>query len=270
MPAIDLARLKLQAARLAENFSNPPAFLSALAELLDFYTNRTLHAKQAAQRLSLPAYRTPPPVLRQIEAELTPLAETQPLQALNLTYALWEAGYLETRLLAAHLLGSIPPASAMPAFARLPDWLRLSTDREVRHALLTDSLRRVRTENPDVFLALLEDWLRSPLSGVQVWGLQALQPLLTEDFENLPAVFRILRPAVEAAGPATQVELQECLSILGRLSPTETVYFIKEILAGTPAPMMVRTLRRILPGLPSQLQSKLRDLLRQIPTVSGV
>ncbi len=264
MPAIDLARLKLQAARLADHFSDPPAFLRALEEILDFYTNRTLHPKQAAQRLSLPAYRTPRPVLRQIQAEIAPLAEARPADALALTYALWDAGSLESRLLAAHLLGSIPPASAMPAFARLPDWLRLSADREIRHALLTDSLRRVRTENPDVFLTLLEDWLRSPLSGIQVWGLQALLPLLAENFENLPAIFRILRPALESAGPATQIELQECLSALARLSPIETTYFLKEILANAP-PMTVRTLRRILPGLPAELQSKLRDLLRQMP-----
>lgn len=265
MPAIDLARLKLQAARLAENFGDPPAFLRALEEMLDFYTNRTLRAAQAVQRLSLPAYRTPRPIMRQIEAELAPLAESQPFPALALTYALWEAGYLEARLLAAHLLGSIPPASAMPAFGRLPDWLRLSTDREVRQALLTQSLRRVRTENPEAFLALIEDWLRSPLSGIQVWGLQALLPLLAEDFENLPAIFRILRPAIQAAGPATQIELQECLTALARLSTTETAYFLKEILAAAPPPMMVRTLRRILPGLPAELQSKLSNLLRQIP-----
>lgn len=263
MPAIDLARLKLQAARLAEHFGRPDEFLRAIEEILDFYTNRTLHAAQAAQRLSLPAYRTPRPVLRQIEAELAPLAEARPAEALALTYALWEAGYLESRLLAAHLLGSIPPASAMPAFGRLPDWLRISTDDEVRQALLTDALRRVRRENPDVFLTLLEDWLKSPLSGVQVWGLRALVPILEAEFENLPAVFRILRPAVEAAGPATQVELQECLTALSRLSLTETAYFLSEILAKNPPPMMVRTLRRILPGLPADLQPKLREWLRQ-------
>jgi hypothetical protein len=266
MPAIDLARLKLQTARLSDLFGDPDAFLRALQELLDFYTNRTLHSLQAAQRLSLPAYRTPRPVLRQIEAELAPLAEARPAEALALTYALWEAGHLETRLLAAHLLGSVPPASAMSAFGRLPDWLRLSTDSEVRQALLTEALRRVRNENPDVFLTLLEDWLRSPLSGVQVWGMRALLPMLETEFENLPAIFRILRPAVEAAGPATQVELQGCLAALSRISLTETAYFLSEILADTPPPMMVRTLRRILPGLPADLQSKLREALRQTPT----
>jgi hypothetical protein len=221
-----------------------------------------MRTSQIAQRLALPTYKTPRPVLRQVEAELAPLADEHPLEAIALIYALWDAGSLETRLLAARLLGMIPPAAAMPAFGRLPDWLRVSTDREVRQALLTEALGRVRRENTEVFLTLLEDWLRSPLSGFQVWGLQALIPVLVADFENLPAVFRILRPAIEAAGPSTQIELQDCLAALGRVSLAETLYFLGEILRSSPNPMMVRTLRRILPGLPPDLQAGLRELLR--------
>jgi len=264
MPAIDLSRLKTQAARLSEYFGQPEAFLRGLHELLDYYTNRTMRTAQIAQRLALPTYRTPRPVLRQIEAELAPLADERPLEATALTYALWDAGSLESRLLAARLLGMIPPAAAMPAFGRLPDWLRVSTDRDIRQALLTEALSRVRRENTDIFLTLLEDWLRSPLSGVQVWGLRALIPVLEADFENLPAIFRILRPAVEAAGPSTQIELQACLAALGRVSLTETVYFLGEIIKSNPNPMMIRTLRRILPGLPTNLQAGLREQLRSV------
>jgi len=36
MPAINLARLKTQAARLSEKFSEPEAFIRELNELLDF------------------------------------------------------------------------------------------------------------------------------------------------------------------------------------------------------------------------------------------
>ncbi len=81
MPAIDLARLKTQAARLAEKFAEPEAFLRDLNELLDFYTNRTIRTTQVVQRLSAPTYHTPRPVLRQIESELAPLAENQPSQS---------------------------------------------------------------------------------------------------------------------------------------------------------------------------------------------
>jgi hypothetical protein len=169
-----------------------------------------------------------------------------------------------SRLLAASLLGMIPPAQAIPALTRLPNWLGESTDEAVRHALLIDALQRVRGENPETLFILLEDWLKSPRSALQVWGLRALIPLLSEPgFENLPAVFRILRPAVEGVGPSTQVDMQACLAALGRVSLTETLFFLREILGAKPSSMLLRTLRRMLPALPEDLQSGLRDSLRE-------
>ncbi len=265
MPAIDLARLKLQAARLAENFSNPPAFLRQLHEMLELYTNRTMRASQVAKKLNLPTYHTPPPVLRQIERELAPLAERLPLKGGVLVNELWKDGTFEARLLAARLTGMLPPAEAMPILGRLSNWLTHSTDEEVRRALLTDAFARVRRENPEAFFLLLEEWLKSPRSAWQIWGMQALLPLLeSPEFENLPAVFRILRPAVLAAGPATQLDLQACLVALARLSPTETSFYLREMLAGDPPPMFLRTLRRMLPALPDELQAPLRNLLRAL------
>ncbi len=264
MPAINLARLKTQTARLSEKFSEPEAFVRALNELLDFYTNRTIRSTQIAQRLSVPTYRTPAPVLRQIQAELVSLAGTRSIEAIALTNALWKAGTFEARLLAAYLLGSIPPAQAIPALTRLPDWLAQSTDKEIRSALLTDAFARLRRENPEALFILLEDWLKSPRSSMQVWGLRALIPMVTNpQFENLPAVFRILRPAVQSAGPVTQLELQACLATLEQVSPIETLAFLRENIGDNPAPLMLRTFRRILSGLSPELQAGLRETLRE-------
>jgi hypothetical protein len=264
MPAIDLARLKTQAARLAEKFAEPQAFLLALNELLGYYTNRTIRATQIAQRLSLPTYRTPPPVLRQIESELVFLAEKQPEQAITLSAVLWEADSLESRLLAAFLLGSIPSGPAILALARLPAWLAQSTDKEIRTALLTDAMTRLRRERPEAFFSILEGWLGSAQSALQIWGLQALIPLLQDpQFENLPAVFRILRQAILAAVPATQLDLQACLSALEHVSLTETTAYLREIIQSNPEPLMLRIFRRILPGLSPELQEALRETLRE-------
>lgn len=230
MPAIDCSRLKIQAARLAGKFAEPEAFLHDLNELLDFYTNRTIHATQVAQRLSAPTYHTPRPVLRQIERELAPLAENQPNEAANLTKVLWGADSLEARLLAAFLLGNIPSDQAMPTLSLLPAWLNQSIDKEIRTALLTTALTRLRQEEPGAFFVILEGWLGSPEPAKQVWGLQALIPLFQDPhFENLPAVFRILRPAIKAASPATQLDLQACLTALERVSLIETIAFLRGI-----------------------------------------
>ncbi len=264
MPSIDLARLKIQAARLAEKFGEPEIFLHDLNEMLGSYTNRTIRLTQVIQRLSLPSYHTPRPVLRQIESELAVLAEKQPVEAITLSRALWEAHSLESRLLAAYLLGTIPPIQAISALTRLPDWLDQSTDKDIRAALLTNALARLRREKPEAFFTILEGWLESPLPTEQVWGLQALIPLLQgPQFENLPAVFRILRPAILAAGPATQLDFQACLAALERVSLTETVAFLREIIRENPRPLMIRFFRRLLPGLSQGLQQALREILRE-------
>jgi hypothetical protein len=264
MPAIDLARLKTQSARLAENFSNHPVFLRELHEMLEYYTNRTMRASQVVRRLSLPTYHTPTPVMRQIERELVPLANTLPAKGVTLATALWKDGTLESRLLAARLTGMIPPADAMPLLTRLPGWLAQTTDKEVRQALLTDAFFRIRQENSEAFFILLEEWLKSPRATWQVWGLQALIPMLNNpDFENLPAVLRILRPALRAAGPTTQLDLQACLAALERASLSETTVFMREQLRDDPPVILLHTMRRILPAFSPELQAVIRDLLRE-------
>jgi hypothetical protein len=263
MPAIDLARLKTQTARLSEHFAQPEVFLHDLQEVLEAYTNRTKRVSQVVSRLSLPTYHTPAPVMRQIERELIPLAEAQPLEGVKLVHTLWENGSLETRLLAARLLGMIPPLQAIPAFGHLPEWLGKSTDKEVRRALLVDTFARVRSENPDVFFRLLEEWLKSPRADMQMWGLQALIPLLQDpDFENLPSVFRILRPAARNASPTTQLDLQTCLTALEKVSLTETLLFLREMLEAAPRTDFQRILQRMLPAFSPRMQAGLRESLR--------
>ncbi len=264
MPAIDLTRLKTQAARLTEKFGQPEAFILDLNQMLDYYTNRTARVTQLVQRYSVSTFGTPRPVLRQIESELAPLAQAHPAEAVTLTKALWEAGSLESRLLAANLLGHIPSENAIPALSRLPDWLSRCTDREVRAALLSDAMVRIRHENPSTFFLILENWLASARPSFQIWGMQALIPLLQDPrFENLPAVFRILQPAIKSAGPMTQMDLQACLAALEQVSLKETLAFLREILRDQPSQLFLRTIRRILPGLSPEIQSALREALRE-------
>ena len=171
---------------------------------------------------------------------------------------------LNSRLLAAFLLGNLPSGKAIFALTRLPAWLNQSADKEIRTALLTDALARLRREQPEAFFSMLEGWLGSAQSTLQIWGLQALIPLLKDpQFENLPAVFRILRPAILAAGPATQLDFQACLAALEGVSLTETTAYLRGIIRGNPEPMTLRIFRRILPGLSPELQEALRETLRE-------
>src|SRR5512139_3234809 len=263
MPAIDLARLKKQTTHLADIFGEPTVFLRELREVLEFYVNRSLRSQSVAPSSVLPTYRTPVVVLRQIEKELGPVAEAQPILALELADALWDEGWLETKLLAAFLLGRIPPQEER-LLARLTAWTQAVRDPEVRAALLTTSLTRLRKETPSLFLVLVKEWLHPARKKMWSNGIQALVPLITSpNFDNLPPIFETIEPVFKAAPAALQFDLQELISTLYMASPSETTYFIQQILKGTRSNHPAVALRRMLPDLPPELQASLREILRE-------
>lgn len=263
MPAIDLARLKKQTAQLSDLFDQPPAFLREVREILEFYVNRTLRSQSVAPSSVLPTYRTPAVVLRQIETELGPLAERRPIQALELADALWDEGWLETRLLAAFLLGRLPPQEER-LLARLTAWTQAVRDPSVRAALLTTSLTRLRNETPDLFLVLVKEWLHPARQRMWSNGLQALVPLISSPaFDNLPPVFEVLEPILKTSPATLQFDLQELIIALFEASPDETIYFIQQILKEAKSPSLAVALRRMSPELPQELQMSLREILRR-------
>ncbi|HEY5731080.1 MAG TPA: DNA alkylation repair protein [Anaerolineales bacterium] len=262
MPAIDLARLKKQTSHLADIFDQPADFLREHREILDYYVNRTLRSQGVAPSSVLPTYRTPPVVLRQIETELGPVAEQKPIQALELADALWDEGWLETRLLASFLLGRIPPQEER-LLARLTAWTQGVRDPEVRAALLTISLTRLRKETPDLFILLVKEWLHPARQRMWSNGIQALIPLVnTPDFDNLPPIFEIAEPIIKVSPAALQFDMQELITALYKASPDETVFFLAQIIKKTKSPLPVVSLRRMSRELPEELQTSLREILR--------
>ncbi|MCB9112405.1 MAG: alpha/beta fold hydrolase [Anaerolineales bacterium] len=266
MPAIDLTRLRKQAARLADFFFLPDEFMKHLREILEFYVNYTLRTvENVAPGSNLKTYRTPPAVLTQIQNELRLKAEENPHFALELADMLWDEGALETRLLASYLLGRIPPQEER-LLPRITAWTQQIRDPEVRVALLTTSLTRMRKETPNQFLELVREYLHPERTRTWSNGVQALIPMITDsDFENLPAIFDIAEPIVKEAPSTLQNDLTDLIVTLYRASPNETIFMLKHILTTTENQMTAITMRRISPNFPPPLQNELRTLLRPQP-----
>lgn len=263
MPAIDIARLKTQAAVLVEKFDQPVVFLKGLHEILDLYADRTLRAGLVASPVSvLPAYRTPPAVLRQIEMELAPLASTFPEQAMTLTDELWKDGYLETRLLAATLLGRIHPGTPL-LIERVSAWVARARDRHVRSALLNVSLGRLRRESPSAFLKLIAGWLDPGSSKMWSNAIYALIPLLEDSsYENLPPVYNAIYWIISNAPSMLQNDMIDLITALYAASPVETTYFLRQTISGAASPEAILTFRRMNPSLPPPLQPIIQELVR--------
>ncbi|MBL8079225.1 MAG: alpha/beta fold hydrolase [Anaerolineales bacterium] len=263
MPAIDLARLRKQATRLADFFFLPNEFMKHLREILDFYVNYTLRTKEnVAPGSNLKTYRTPPAVLTQIENEIKTTAEENPHFALELADMLWDEGALETRLLAAFLLGRIPPQEER-LLPRLTAWTQQVRDSDVRSALLSTSLTRMRKETPTQFLTLVREYLHPERPRTWSNGIQALLPMIADtSYNNLPPILDLVEPILEEAPSTLQNDLTDLIVALYRASANETIFLLKHILNTSENPMTVITLRRISRNFPPPLQNELRELLR--------
>ena len=263
MPSINLAQLNKEAARLADLFDEPAAFIRALREMLESYVNRTLRTRDSvAPSSTLSTYRTPPAVIRKIESTLRPLAKENPEEALTLADELWDANTLETRLLAAYLLGLIPPEEGR-LLARLTVWTQKVRDPNVRGSLLTHSLARLREETPRRFIELIGEWLYPHREKFWSNGLQALLPLINAaDFENLPPIYDLFEPVIEAAPTMHQGDVEQVINALYNASPTETTFYLKQIIRKKENQKAATMLRRILPDLPTELRTALGQELK--------
>ena len=265
MPAVDLARLRKQAARLADFFFVPEEFIRHLHGMLDSYVNYTVRKPPAlAPGANLQTYRTPAVVVKQIEQELASIAALPENSdaALDLADHLWDQEWLETRKLAAFLLGSIPPREER-LFARLTAWTRQLYDADLRAQLLDTSLSRLRKEAPEIFLALIGEWLRPQRTPLWPNGIQAVISAASDpDFTNLPPLMKVVEPIVEAAPAELQNEIEELILTLYAASPTETTYFVRQILTDSKDPRTATTFRRISPSLPAELREEVREFTR--------
>jgi hypothetical protein len=260
MPAIQLSRLRIQAAQLADLISTPEIFVRSLKTILEFYSDRTHRPGQSGDPPPLlPTYNVPPPVLKQILQELGPRLSGDQENGLSLCDLLWVQEQYECRLLAARIFGLLPVKPLEPIQSRLIAWSRESEER-VLTTLLSDGLSRWRKEDPLGFLSILEEWLKSPSFHDQILGLEALLPLINDkSFDNLPVLFRLLYPLVRVAPPAIRPNLIPVLESLAKRSPKECAYFLRENMVSLDTAWLTR---QILGIFPVEIQKGLRETMK--------
>jgi hypothetical protein len=263
MPAVHLPRLKEQIARLALYFSQPEDFLQRLHELFDLYADRAYRPGQAVRpRPLVQTYHAPPLVLRMLEQELGKQVNDDPDAALDVAGLLWQDAYLEPRLLAAALLGQVPVNPPEPVLERLLAWADPDVDPQILETLMLQGSNRLRREQPERWLALVEHWLESSSKDIQGVGLKSLLPLVQDrSFQNLPRIYRILHPLVQSAPGEFLGDLQKNIEVLARRSPAETAYFLRQMLSLSESSGTVRLVRRVLPAFAEEQQASLRKAL---------
>lgn len=260
MPAIQLGRLKIQAARLAEEYDQPAAFVKDLENLFDFYADRTHRSGQSGTPHPLiPAYNIPTPVLRQVLAELTPFISKDPQSFLILADELWRRDNLESRELSAGILGHVPVQALDGVISRARTWLKSEMEPRLIEAMLRQGLSMLRQNSPVRYMELVEGWLSSPNLIEQEVGLRGLLPLLEDEaFNNLPVVFRLITPYVRLVHTRLRPALLDVLDLLVLHSPQETAYFLRQNSSAPESADTPWVIRKVLKKFPQDLQANLR------------
>jgi hypothetical protein len=267
MPAIQPARLKKQAADLAENFCQPARFVRDLHALLDGYTDHTHRSGQAGEPFPLiGAYNTPPPVMRQVWVELTRQVKLHPDCILPLCDALWAEPNYDLRLLAARLLGQVaihPPGQVLE---RLHSWVQPQLDKRLLDGLLQYALEQFRLYDPAQVIELASKWLAVPDLTFQQAGLRAILPLVKHSGpQNLPPLLKLITPYLRITPSRLRPDILALLSALIQASPNEIAYALRQNLSSPDNPDTAWLIRQVLGQFPEDIRHGLRQAMKEIP-----
>lgn len=266
MPAINPAQLKLQAAELAEHFADPDRFSSELHKLLERYADHTYRAGQiSGVEVILPTYRVPVPVIPQLVNSLSKQVESHPEEAIELINRLWAEAHLEYRILAVNLLGCLPSDFTDTVSEHALTFAAKNEERTVAEALVQRGLERLRTEQTQAYLELISIWLSADGLEERKLGVQALVMLVNmNEFENLPAIFTRIQPAIREAHQDLIPDLLELIAALTRRSAPECTHFLLQMAGEKKVKSeTLRLIRRSLPAFSEEDQAKLREALER-------
>lgn len=263
MPAVNPTRLRFQIEALMADYADPAVFHLGLNNLFELYANRALRfGDSTGLRPMIPLYHLPAPVMRQLEVDLERVVNAQPEPALSLADELWPDPFYETKLVAITLLGLYPLSDPQPILDRLDQWLKPNLDLSLLPKLFSTGTRQMQKDFPSVWENYLEAYLQSDDPQKVAVGFLGLAEGLSEpQMETLPALYRLISPFIHNPRPETSRELAHLLRTLAGVSPTETGYFLKQILSASNSPEIKRLVNDSLSGFPPEYRKDLLPLV---------
>jgi len=161
--------------------------------------------------------------------------------------------------LAVRLLSKFPIDPPNHTIERIRLWAKPGEEKQLLEAVIADGMVSLRHEKIDLFLALVQEWLKAPQPAMQSIGLKALLPILKDSsYENLPVIYGLLVPILHAAPAILHNDLLEIVQVLVQRSPVETVHLLREAATKSSNPNTRRLIRRSLHLLPPSEQNSLR------------
>ncbi len=265
MPAIQLARLRLEVANLITYFQHPDQFIKHMDVLLAFYSDRTRRPSlKGTPPPSLKGYSIPQPVFRQIVLELSQFAESEPESLLVLIDRCWQEPVVEYRRLAIHLLSKISPTPTDRILSRIRPWIEETIEETLIQEVFEVGLAPMREFFTPDFLELLEEWSESKDIDQQILNLIGLSTLLKlNSYDNFPILFKLIEPSFELEKTHFLQYQMDIFRQLAQLSKQETSHYLKELLNKFPNRETRWLIRNVLSVFHPEQQGEFKELLRK-------
>lgn len=265
MPAVNPAQLRIKAASLAEEVDQPRQFVRDVHDLLSFYANRVHQpGESGAPPPAIDSYHVSPQVLRIMERELKGVMVDHPAEGLLLVDQLWEEEWLETRLLACGLLSHARSQLSDQILSRVQSWMRECEDDILLKAVLDRALSPIRSDDVEAYYSLLDDLHGQQGEDTDRIILHLLLPLVNEpSFQDLPAVFKYLKPVLHSESEEALSGLSRLIRRLARRSEQETMFFLLHQIPTAPQPKITRAIRRSLPAFSPTSRDRLKEAIRE-------
>jgi hypothetical protein len=272
MPAVQLVRLKSEIAALNQSFSQPAVFYRRLYDFLETNSNRVYRAGQSvASNKQVTRFHVPPIIMNQLEAEIIQLSRLDRKPSLALVDQLGHAPYWEIKYLACCILGNVDPNPPEEVLQVLNTWLTPHLEADLQEMIFSKATLSLRSTYPQLWQRTIETWLENLRPSYQVMGLRALFSLAKDpSYDNLPFIYKLIRDPIIRSTHLLRPALLQISQVLMDRSPTETTFFIKQII--TSAPLTARTIRlirKMFVFFPSESQDNLRDLIKNMPVAEA-
>jgi hypothetical protein len=265
MPAVAPKRLRFQIDELMTFFDQSWEFHRCLQNLFSQYANRHLqYGDTSPPRPLIPTYNLPLPVMRQLNLDLSRQCKREPEAALALADELWKDDHMEIKQTAIHILSQVPINEPALILSRITKWVSPNLDKGLISQLFSTGSQQLQDDFQEEWEQFIISFLEKEDPKTIALGIKGLsEGLKGPNFKNLPAVFRLISPLIRNPHPAYQQDLVRLVSNLVRHSPTETAFFLKQILTVSESSATEKLIKDCLYAFPEDLRLDLRASIKK-------
>ncbi|MGB9673205.1 MAG: DNA alkylation repair protein [Anaerolineales bacterium] len=265
MTAINPKKLEPQIRRLLDYFDQPAQFVYELRFLCEYYSDRAYRAGEESTLPSLiKSYHIPRPLLHEIEKYISPLCQSQPEQALDISKALWQPDILEFKLIAIFVIKSIPTNYAQTEFQILENWVMGCKNINLLQHLNNALIEQFLLPEPLILMGQIQNWLKSDNRALKRFGYQLLKSSIDQfPFDYLPLIYKIIHSSIYETSSSFRNDINAIFIELTKRSPKEISYLLRSAYQEKPHPNIMRIFRETLKYYPTDQQAELEKFIHQ-------